>query len=184
MGGDLVDPEYSEFRSTKAREARERGDVETLLHMLNGADRAEQLAAVANLGESTDSRVVKALMRCLRTRDERLRIGALNALGSIGETNAAPEIFDLATQDDSFGVRVTAMDALGSIGDPRAADLIAATLFQPDVPWPRWYRKWAARKLVELNARSAVADLRRARRGAGLVGRWRLNRAIRALTSR
>jgi HEAT repeat protein len=184
MDGDSTSSGNSRYRSSKARQARERGDVETLLVMLTGADRGEQLAAVANLGDSNDERVVGALVRCLRTRDERLRIGALNALASLGETAAVPQIFEIATEDDSFGVRVTAMGALGTLGDPRATELIASTLHRADNQWPRWYRKWASKKLVELDAKSSVPDLERARRGAGPLDRWRLNRAIRTLKSR
>jgi len=171
----------SSFPSTRARLARERGDIETLLNLLDSSVPSDRLAAVANLGHTNDPRAIAALKRSVRSREERLRIGALNALGSIGDPRVAPAIYDAATEDESFGVRVTAIGALCSIRDPRAAELVVSGLKSSDNPWPRWYRKWATEKLVELNAKDAIGDLKQAKRGVGLIGRWRLSRAIRAL---
>lgn len=167
--------------SLRARQARDRGDADELLNLLNGSDRAGRLAAVANLDTIKEPRVTAALVRSLRSRDERLRIGALNALASLGETSAVPYVHDIAVEDDSFGVRVTAMSALAALGDSRAVSLISAVLQESDVPWPNWYRKWAAKKLVELGNVGAIEDLQRAKRGAGPIARWHLNRAIRTL---
>jgi hypothetical protein len=73
------------------------------------------------------------------------------------------------------------MSTLGALGDPRAAGLIAETLRRGASRWPRWYRKWAAKKLVELGDVAAVADLEEAATRGDLLGRWRLRRASRVL---
>jgi hypothetical protein len=87
----------------------------------------------------------------------------------------------VAIADTSCGVRLTAMSTLGTLGDPRAVGLIGATLCSGDNPWPRWHRKWAAKKLVELGDVAAVSDLEDAATRGDLLGRWRLRRASRAL---
>jgi HEAT repeat protein len=173
--------DYSKHRSIRARQARERGDVETLLSLLGSTDRLDRISAVANLGQTKDPRAVAALHRCLQAKDENLRIGALKALEDIGDRSAVAHVFEAASADTSFGVRVTAMSTLGAFGDPRAVGLIGEALRRSDNRWPRWYRKWAAKKLVELGDVTAVADLEEAAKRGDLLGRWRLRRAARAL---
>jgi HEAT repeat protein len=155
--------------------------VDTLLSLLGSTDRRDRIAAVANLRQANDPRAVAALRRCLQARDERLRIGALKALEQVADRNVLADVFEAATADASFGVRVTAMSTLSAFGDPRAVGLIGETLRRGDDRWPRWYRKWAAKKLVELGGVAAVADLEEAATRGDILGRWRLRRAAKAL---
>jgi len=181
----MSDFQYSKYPAVAARQASERADVDALLALLNSTDRSARISAVVHLGEVSTPSAVAALVQCLQAKDEMLRKGALVSLASIGDVSVASDVYDLATQDSSVGVRVTAMSTLASLGDPRATPLIAAMLHEAD-PSARWYRKWATMKLVELGEKSAIPDLERARSQTGPrpIVRWRLNRAIRTLKRR
>ncbi len=164
-----------------ARNARDRGDVDSLVALLADTDQLARWAAAQNLGDLGDPRAVGPLIRCLQAADPGLQISALKALARIGDPTVTEEVFDVASGDAPFGVRAEAAATLGSLGDARAAKLIGAMLREPDNPYPRGTRKWATKLLVELNGTDAIADLLAARSGAGVVGRWRLWRAIRSL---
>jgi HEAT repeat protein len=168
-------------KHTAAREARDRGDVEALIAMLGETDRTRRLAAVANLGDPQFLRASLPLLRCLQAADENLRIGALRALAEIGDSSTAGEIAGAAAEDDSLAVRVAAMEALATMRDQRAVLLIQSALSQPQPKWRQWFRRWAAKKLVELDATEAIPDLEAARRGASPITRWRLRVAVRQL---
>jgi HEAT repeat protein len=171
----------SKHASLRAAAARERGDVDALIAMLESTDPTSRRSAVANLADPRFGSAVDPLTRMLQAKDEHVRIGALKALAEIGDKSVTSAVHELAVSDPSFGVRMTAMSTLGSLGDRRAVTLIGSAIGQPDVTWPRWYRSWAAKRLTELGGTEAFADLEAARRGAGPIGRWRLRRAIRAL---
>ncbi len=164
-----------------AREARERGDVDFLLSLLTDTHRLGRLAAAQDLGELRSKRAVGPLVRCLQAADEGLQVSALKALAKIGDRSVVPEVFEVATGEDSFGVRATAAETLGRLDDRRAASVLGAMLGERDSPYPRSYRKWATKLLVELGGTEAIPHLEAARSGAGLLGRWRLRRAVNAL---
>jgi HEAT repeat protein len=111
---------------TAAREARNRGDVETLLRILVNGDRIGRLAAAQDLGELKSKRAVQPLLRFTQASDELLQVSALKALAKIGDGAAAPEVFALASSDEPLGVRATAAETLARIGDDRAIGLLAA----------------------------------------------------------
>ena len=171
---------YSKHASLRAREARERGDLDTLLELLSSSDRLERIYAVANLGDADDPRVRAALVRCLQSSDDQLRIGALKAFANLGAQDAVEDVFDLAVGDTSAEVRVTAIQTLVTLRDRRATEPILTMLRRDDLPWPRWYGKWASKALVELDAVDAIPALE-AMRVTGLVTRLRLRRTIRLL---
>jgi HEAT repeat protein len=70
MDSNADHSEYSKHGSIRARQAHERGDLDTLLSLLNSTDRLDRISAVANLGRIKDPRVVAALRRCLHAGDE------------------------------------------------------------------------------------------------------------------
>jgi HEAT repeat protein len=117
----------------------------------------------------------------LQANDELLQVSALKALAKIGDGVVSDAVFEVATTDDSFGVRSTAAETLARLGDQRAFPLIVAPLLDGSAPHPRGYGKWATGLLVELHAREALPDLERASLTAGPVGRRRINAAIRSL---
>jgi HEAT repeat protein len=165
-----------------ASDARKRGDVDALLQLLSGTDQGGRQSAVYNLGEMRAARAVTPLVRCLQANDVILRVGALKALAKIGDRSVAADVFDVATNtSQTFGVRMEAASALASLGDPRGAQLIRSMLWATDNPYGVRYRRWAAKRLAELLAIDAIPDLEEAKVGAGLIGRWRLRRAIKTL---
>jgi HEAT repeat protein len=168
--------------ATLAREAAERGDVETLLDLLSSTDRWDRMAAVAHLGQTPDSRVIAALVRGLSSKDEPILIGALKALARIGDNSVTADVYEIATRADiGYPVLATALSTLGALGDPRAGALITVAMARTDLPRARWRAKWAAKELVALNATRAIEDLERARSWKDPITRWRLDRAIKAL---
>lgn len=166
----------------EAAAARKRGDADVLLRLLTDTDIVARRTAAYNLGKMRSARAIPDLLRCLHARDELLRSTALAALGEIREPSAIPAIFESATQDVSFRVRTTAVEALIDLGDERRAiSLLGVMLTEERVPHRRSFRKWALRRLIELNATKAIPDLRAAERGAGVAGRFRIRRAIKRL---
>jgi HEAT repeat protein len=164
-----------------ASAARDRGDIGTLLAFLTGTDAAARDTAVYNLGKLGDPAAAKPVARLLNSRDDGVRILVLRALRRIGDESVVPEVYETAASDESFLVRITAMETLGSLGDRRAVRLLGSALHDDQMRDPRWFRKWAAKRLIELRGKEAIPDLARARQSAGLIGRWRLSRAIRTL---
>jgi HEAT repeat protein len=172
---------YSEHSTVAAYEARQRDDVDFLLRLLASGDQLGRSAAAQSLGDLRSERAVEPLVRCLQATDEGLRVSALKALAKIGDTSVVPQVFEIATGEDSFGVRATAAETLGRLGDRRAASVLGAMFRESDSPSPGSYRKWAVKLLVELGGTEAIPDLEAARTGVGPLGRWRLRRAITAL---
>src|SRR5262249_27010509 len=152
QGLGAEDEPYSEHNATRARQARERGDVETLLSLLASAHRLDRFSAAANLGRINDPRALEALVQCLQSSDNGLRASALRGLGRVGGPTEADEVFEVASNDADVKIQITAMDALASMRDLRSHELIAGLLSRRDLPRPRrWYRRWAARRLVDLH---------------------------------
>lgn len=164
----------------------ERGDSETLISLLRGTDQSARKSAALRLRDLKDPAAVGPLVQCLQASDLYLRSSALQALKAIGDHAAIPGVYELAKEEEVFWLRALAMEALCALGDPRGIELIEAALIQPDVRgrrWfnRRWFNKWAASTLDELNATSAVPALRQARRHADPISRWRLGRTIKKL---
>lgn len=176
-----TDHDYSPRVWIAADEARKRGDIDFLLALLTDTDRASRRTAVSKLGQLRDRRAVNPLIRCLRSADPQTQIGAIKSLAKIGDATAVPDLHDVASGSERFGVRIEAALALGLLGDPRGAELISSMMWDERNPYGRRYRSWAAKRLVDLRAAGAVPDLERAKNGAGVIGRWNLRRAIRTL---
>jgi HEAT repeat protein len=162
-------------------EAEGRGDIGALVDLLSDTNRITRLGAAQALGRLESREAVRPLLRCLQAADELVRLSALKALAKIGDSGVSDAVFEVATTDDSFGVRTTAAETLARLGDPRAFPLIVAPLLDGTAPHRRGYGKWATRLLVELDATEAIPDLERASLAVGPVTRRRINAAIRSL---
>jgi HEAT repeat protein len=79
--------------------------------------------------------------------DENVRINAVRALGSLGETSCIQEITALA-EDSSWAVRNAVMDALGRLNDKKSIPLLTESL--GDREW--WVRYHAGIALWKLGA--------------------------------
>jgi HEAT repeat protein len=176
-----ADHKYSARVWLAADDARKRGDIEFLLALLSDTDRASRRTAVSKLGQMGDRRAVKPLIRSLLSADVQTQIGAIKSLARIGDPAAVPDLHEVATGSDPFAVRIEAARALGLLGDSRGAELICSMIWDDHNPYGRRYRRWAAKRLVELDATDAIGDLERATEGAGAIGGWHLKRAIRTL---
>jgi HEAT repeat protein len=140
-----------------------------------------RISAAHGLGDVGDARAVVPLVRCLQANDQLLRVSALKALAKIGEASAASAVFDVASSDDSFGVRVTAAETLARLGDPRSVALLGSLLLEEKGQYSRSFPKWAAKLLVELDGFEAIPQLEAVRRQSRPLTRLRLRRAIRTL---
>jgi HEAT repeat protein len=174
-----------EVRSTDAvvavHAARDAGDVDLLLEMLTGTDLMGRRSAALALGDLGTRQAVGPLVRCLAAKDEPLRIGALKALASIGDSTAINAVFETAVDDASFGVRAQAAQTLVSLGDPRAVDVLGSMLLEANGRYATSYPKWAAKLFVEIGDPRAIRMLEDAARRAGPLTKFRLRRAIRRL---
>ncbi len=93
------------------------------------ANRANKEIATA-LGDIGDHQAVKPLIKLLRSRDDYVRIEAINSLARLKDPEAVDPLSDLATDDsqETF-INKKAIMALGAIGDPRAIPAIDKMLF-------------------------------------------------------
>jgi HEAT repeat protein len=102
-----------------------------------GADRADQEANRANkeictaLGAIGDHAATKPLIRLLRSKDNYVRIEAINALSRLKDPEAVEALSDMATDEaqETF-LNKKAIMALGDIGDPKAIPAINKMLFR------------------------------------------------------
>lgn len=106
--------------------------IGALVASLETNDKDVREAAIAKLGATPGTEVVRQLTLALASKDDGTRAGAAAALGRIGE-NAMPaspawqQALSALTQmplDRDTGVRIAAARALGSFGDPTALNAI------------------------------------------------------------
>ncbi len=93
-------------------------------------DRPEtRLEAVKSLGDSKDPKAIEHLMNATADVDIRVKIKAIDYLGTLKATDATPVLIQqLFLRDVGMGVKQKVLVALGKIGDPRGADPIVEFL--------------------------------------------------------
>jgi hypothetical protein len=179
-------------------DAAERGDVDVLVAALS--DPEGRGSAALALGDMRARRAVPQLIQNLRVHDDLDRNGAVMALGKIGDPAAIPRLRELADADPAAGVRTTAINALAMLGESRAREQLGQLAVDPDPVWrsadryfdlpmlsgirpgySRSTRRWAARRIRELDAIEALPVLTSATRRGGVVNRMRLRRTARRL---
>ena len=89
-------------------------------------DRPEtRLEAVKSLGDSKDPKAIEHLMNATADLDIRVKIKAIDYLGSLKATDATPVLIQqLFLREVGLGVKQKVLVALGKIGDPRGAEPI------------------------------------------------------------
>jgi HEAT repeat protein len=124
------------------RTAVERGIGDALR---DPADRVRQGAAFA-AGQLRAARMIDALARAVvdEEEQERVRVGAADALAKIGRPEGVPSLVK-ASRSKVPGVRRAAVTALGKLGGPDALDAVVARLDDPDP----YVRDEAARTVAE-----------------------------------
>jgi len=180
-----------------AVEARKRGDLATLLDLLSDTDIRTRWAAAQQLGKLGDPGAIEPLVRRLQAADDGLRVSAIRALAAIGDASAAPALIETAGNDPASGVRLTAIEALALLGDPRGGEMLAMLAVDPESLLAtserkfasfqqrdyRRERRWATKRLRELQPKGALPALERTRPRSQLQ-RIRLARIRRALRAR
>ena len=97
----------------------------------DGATSRMNSAIAQTLGSIGDARAVPALLKLLKSKDDYVRIDAIQALGSLKATEAVPALMELALDDASSPqVNRRAVAALGDIGDARAVPVLLKALYK------------------------------------------------------
>lgn len=186
MEDDFV---YSERPITAVLQARDRGDVESVIAALTDTNPEVRLIAADSLGRLRSASALEPLLRVARhSSDEMLRRAAIVAAGSVGGESAAETLVEIAGGDNPVSVRVAAISALVNLREERSKQLLAALVGSDDLtgtlPRPRYarsYLQWALRQLVKLRATETIPVIEQVLPRLGFVDRRHARRAIRRL---
>jgi HEAT repeat protein len=97
----------------------------------DGATSRMNSAIAQALGSIPDARSVPALLRLLRSKDDYVRIDAIQALAALRAAEAVGPLMELALDDASSPlVNRRAVAALGDIGDPKAVNVLLKALYK------------------------------------------------------
>jgi HEAT repeat protein len=128
------------------RQLKQAGDIPSLVRHLNSPDHAVRWHAAEALG-TCGEKAVPLLLLALQSRFVFVRLGAIEALGSIRDVRAVSPIMDIVNHDVSLEVRWAAALALGEIGAPVAIPSLLLLLRDPN----RYLRYGAAISLGRLD---------------------------------
>jgi hypothetical protein len=132
---------------------KQAGDIKALIRLLNSPDPAVQWHAAEALGTCGEA-AVPPLLEALRSRAVPVRLGAIEALGTIRDQRAAGPLIAVLDHDPSVEVRWAAVQALGGIGSSDAMPVLVPLLRDPD----RYLRYGAATTLGRLGWRPEEAE--------------------------
>ena len=126
--------------------------------------------------------------------------GAVIALGKIGDPSAIPSLMEVAEDDEAAGVRTSAINSLAMLDSAQGIEMLTELAIDPspllatcsrhfDTPLLRtmrprnlrWSRRWAAKRLRELDVAEAAPALEASLGSVDLRHRARLRRTIRSL---
>jgi HEAT repeat protein len=97
----------------------------------DGATSRMNSAIAQALGAIQDPRGVPALLKLLKSKDDYVRMDAIQALGALKATEAVPPLMELALDDASSPqVNRRSVAALGDIGDARAVPVLLKALYK------------------------------------------------------
>ena len=100
--------------------------------VLNSGPYSLCVAAVKALGEIEDQRVVRLLLKALKSNDAAVCAAAVDALAQVGGLEASEPIIGMLHHKNGH-VRLAAVEALGSLGVAAAAAPLRALVERPDV---------------------------------------------------
>ncbi|MGO8971372.1 MAG: HEAT repeat domain-containing protein [Myxococcaceae bacterium] len=101
------------------------------LSATDGATSRMNSAIAQALGSLHDPRAVPALLKLLKSKDDYVRIDAIQALGALKATEAVAPLMELALDDASSPqVNRRAVAALGDIGDAKAVPVLLKALYK------------------------------------------------------
>jgi len=121
LGSRLTSDSRTRLRTEKKKKG-EGPELEEIVRRL-GNDRPEtRMAAVKDLGDMQNPKVVDYLMNATADADIRVKVKAIEYLGKLRATDATPALAQqLFLRDVHAGVKKKVLIALGKIGDPRGA---------------------------------------------------------------
>ncbi len=121
LGNRLTSDSRTRLRTEKKKKG-EGPELEEIVRRL-GNDRPEtRMAAVKDLGDMQNPKVVDYLMNATADADIRVKVKAIEYLGKLRATDATPALAQqLFLRDVHAGVKKKVLIALGKIGDPRGA---------------------------------------------------------------
>jgi HEAT repeat protein len=133
-----------------------------LISMLIGGTADERRTSAQILQEAPDPAATEALIACMSTSDDVLRMHASEALAKIGSPASFESLVQLLSDRDRY-VRAAAAEGLGRIGNPEALEPLIKTL-EGDPDWRG--RKAAAEALANIPIGTAPKKLKKALRKA------------------
>ncbi len=114
--------------------------VPALIEDLEKDDMLSSGAAFA-LGKIGDRSAVPALIKALKSKDPLTRVRAVNALGTIEDTSAVPDLTRVIVEDKNPDVKIAAAEALRKFQDPSAIPAL-------EIVFRRWDRNGKVRLAV------------------------------------
>lgn len=102
----------------------ELGETDSATNAMN----KEIAGALASIG---DKKAVPTLLRLLKSKDNYVKIEAINGLGTLKATEALDQLVEFATSETSEPfISKKAIQALGNIGDPKAVQPLVQMMFK------------------------------------------------------
>jgi HEAT repeat protein len=135
FGSTPVDPEN----------LKTNGDVPALIRLLDHPDPVVRAKVSATLGSAGVS-AVPPLVAALRSPKARIRLGATEALGTLGDIRAVTPLLELFYREKNIEIQWAVVIALGEIGSPAAIPDLVLSLKNPN----RYVRYGAALSLENL----------------------------------
>jgi len=116
----------SQLRRSESNPRANAAEMDEWARLLRSEDPVERLDAVKNLGSSQDKAAVQYLVEATADVDPRVKLKAIDALGTLRASDATPVLVQvLYLRDSEPWLRQRVLVALGKIGDNRAARPIA-----------------------------------------------------------
>jgi HEAT repeat protein len=149
----------SQFRRNESNPRANDADMDEWARLLRSEDPVERLDAVRSLSTSQDKAAVQYLIEATADADPRVKLKAIDALGTLRASDATPVLVQvLYLRDSEPWLRQRVLVALGKIGDNRAARPIADYLSRDA---DRDTLGTAIFALGEIGDTRAVSDLQR-----------------------
>ncbi|MDD1698067.1 MAG: HEAT repeat domain-containing protein [Methanoregula sp.] len=139
-------PGFFSLRLPDVEALKAEQDIKGLIRLLDHRDVDIQWQSADALG-SLGSIATLPLIATLNHRKTAVRIGAIEALGTIRDQRSQKPLISLLEQDGDAEVRWVAALALGSLGSPEAINPLVRALKDPD----RYVRYGAAQALQSLD---------------------------------
>jgi HEAT repeat protein len=139
LQGELAKEKNPEEKAALARALGDLKDASSVpvlqdaldLSATDGATSRMNSAIAQALGTIQDPRSVPALLKLLKSKDDYVRIDAIQALGALKATEAVAPLMELALDDASSPqVNRRAVAALGDIGDAKAVPVLLKALYK------------------------------------------------------